>query len=157
MIARLPLLGASDFKFAPNADISNSVRLQVPRLDISNWRQRVAAAGAARVSNFLRTDNNSLLGPVPEDDDPLISASVVGERIRSGRTDRFRSPPKNNRHMQMRNSRLTAENAERNSSTDFVDRSPSHRSRREIEYFNMAPSSLCDYMKRILLFFLSFA
>ena len=147
IIARLPLLGAAAFKFAKNVDISNSVRLQVTRLDISNWRQRAAAAGTARVSNFLWSDNNSLLGPVQEEVS-TFPAQLTPANDRSGRSNRFRSPPKNNRHMQIRStpSRLTAENLEAGSSSRWHDRSPSHRSRREIEYFNMAPSSACgDY------------
>ena len=47
LVARLPLLGASGFPFPKNLSLSNSVRLQVPVLDISIWRQRAAAAGTA--------------------------------------------------------------------------------------------------------------
>ena len=66
LIARLPLLSGVAFPFPANTLISNSVRLQVPDLDLAIWRERAAKAGTARVSRFEWTDNNSLLGPISE-------------------------------------------------------------------------------------------
>ena len=167
IIAKLPLLGASGFKFAKNTAISNTVRLECPRLDMPSWRQRAQAAGTPRVSNFFWSDNHSLLGPVPEDG--LISVSQVGSP--SSRA-RVRSPPKNNRHMQAHSASslpppprfkqppvLKDEIRSQATSPQSLQDLPrsSHRSKREIEYFNYAPSSFCDKLKGCLpKFYLAF-
>ena len=148
-IARLPLLGARGFPFAPNPDISNVIRLEVPRLDLPIWRQRAAIAGTARVSEFLWSDNNSLLGPVPEE--RLVSVSEAGSprladppRSSAGHQqrsrDHVRSPPRNNRHLQGPKPHSHPPRWE--DSFSLLNRPESlHRSRREIEYFDMSRSS----------------
>lgn len=148
IIARLPLLGARGFPYAKNTDISNIVRLELPLLDLPIWRERAAVAGTARVSNFLWSDNNSLLGPVPEGpEEALISVSEAGSP-RSKTTQilppQARSPPKNNRHMQIPKAKppLFKAPPRWEDSVSLHDRPASiHRSRREIEYFDIARSS----------------
>ena len=103
LIARLPLLAGGAFPFPRSTLISNSVRLEVPTLDLPIWRERAAAAGTPRVSKFEFSDNNSLLGPIAEAHERQFNAyssrytspSVAHSSVRGAP----RSPPKNNRSM----------------------------------------------------------
>ena len=107
LIARLPLLAGGGFPFPANTLISNSVRLQVPDLDLAIWRERAAKAGTARVSKFEWTDNNSLLGPIAEayeqgrnpSSSRYTSPSFAQSSVRPAR-----SPPRNNRSITRINS-----------------------------------------------------
>ena len=135
-LARLPLLGASGFPFPKNPLISNSVRLEVPRLDISLWRQRAMAAGTARVSEFRWSDNHSLLGPINEE--AHVSVSQAGSPRQSSNR---RPPPINNRHMQQRF--LDAHSYDGNSRLSLHDRQSSAHSERHPDRFNIGDST-CD-------------
>ena len=99
----------------------------MPRLDLPIWRERAQKAGTARVSNYLWSDNNSMLGPVPEE--RLISAS------RSG-SPRNRSPPKNNRDQQMRSSPSLSTDPARRSLSENPPRLHS-----DIEYYAMSSNA----------------
>ena len=154
-VARLPLLGANGFQFPANPLISNSVRLEQPKLDISIWRQKAAAAGTPRVSEFVWSDNHSLLGPITEE--AHVSVSQAGSPRSSFRLQpqakpklmrpppMFNRPPVNNRHMQMRNDPAYSSKAsslgDGMSRLSLQDRPESVTDERFAQRFDIAPSS----------------
>ena len=139
-IARLPLLGAQGFPFPKNPMISNSVRLEAPRLDISLWRQRTMAAGTARVSEFLRSGNHSLFGPIREEAEAHRSFSQAGSpRHSSNQRLNQRPPPVNNRHMHMRF--LEAHGYDGTSRISLHDRESAANSERRPDRFNIGDST----------------
>ena len=155
-IARLPLLGAHGFQFPKNPLISNSVRLEQPRLDISLWRQRAAAAGTPRVSDFVWSDNHSLLGPIVEEAHVSVSQAGSPRSIASLQPPQARPklmrpppafnrpPPVNNRHMQMRNdpaySSAASSRGDGMSRLSLFDRPESVRDERHAQRFDIASS-----------------
>ena len=162
-VARLPLLGASGFSYPKNPMISNSVRLELPRLDISVWRQRAAAAGTPRVSDYLRSENQTLLWPIAEE--ARVSVSKAGSPISRPETNlispppMFRAPPVNNRHMQQRNDPANSSASSRGggfSRLSLHGRPESvherfSRPNNHAERFDIAPSS-CDSLGAFPLF-----
>ena len=155
LIARLPLLAGSTFPFPKSTLISNSVRLEVPTLDLPIWRERASAAGAPSVSKFEFSDNNSLLGPIAEAHERQFNAyssrytspSVAHSSVRGAP----RSPPKNNRSMILNKIVFTplfysivqaprAKSAPKalESSPSLMNRCPSVRSTRRAQRFDIA-------------------
>ena len=164
-VARLPLLGANGYQFPANPLISNSVRLELPTLDISVWRQKAAAAGTPRVSEFVWSDNHSLMGPIPEDAHFSVSQAGSPRSIASLQPQPKsklmrpppafnRPPPVNNRHMQMRNvqaySSAASSLGDGMSRLSLSDRPESVKDERLAQHFDIAPSS-CDPLGVLLL------
>ena len=101
VVAKIPLLGGENFLKAPNPRIVNSIRLEVPGVDLFTFRDRAAKSGSAHHEKFVWSSNESLLGEViPEGQE--VSGSY-GIRPRSSRdvggsNTAGRSPPRGSRH-----------------------------------------------------------